>query len=53
MKDLKKFKGCLLGGAAGDALGYAVEFRSLDEIRKKYGEEFINEINEFGNVLLG
>lgn len=38
MKDLKKFKGCLLGGAAGDALGYAVEFRSLDEIRKKYGE---------------
>ena len=22
-------------------------------IRKKYGEEFINEINEFGNVLLG
>lgn len=38
MRELKKFKGCLLGGAAGDALGYAVEFKNLDEIRRKYGE---------------
>lgn len=38
MRELKKFEGCLLGGAAGDALGYAVEFRSADEIKKKYGE---------------
>ncbi|MBQ2942541.1 MAG: ADP-ribosylglycohydrolase family protein [Clostridia bacterium] len=41
MRELRKFKGCLLGGAAGDALGYAVEFKSLDEIRKKYGENGI------------
>jgi len=25
-KNLDKFLGCLIGGAAGDALGYAVEF---------------------------
>lgn len=24
MKDLDKYRGCLVGGAAGDALGYAV-----------------------------
>ena len=41
MRELRKFKGCLLGGAAGDALGYAVEFKSLDEIRKKYGNNGI------------
>ena len=35
MRDLGKFKGCLLGGAAGEALGYAVEFKTLDEIKKK------------------
>ena len=28
---------CLLGGALGDAFGYAVEFEKLDVIRKKYG----------------
>lgn len=38
MRELKKIKGCLLGGAAGDALGYAVEFKSAEEIKKKYGD---------------
>ena len=32
------FAGCLLGGAAGDALGAAVEFDSIHAIRKKYGQ---------------
>ena len=27
-KNLDKFRGCLIGGAAGDALGYAIEFLS-------------------------
>lgn len=27
-----KFAGCLLGGAVGDALGWPVEFMSMDEI---------------------
>lgn len=30
-------RGCLLGGAAGDALGYPVEFLWIDDIRKRYG----------------
>ena len=30
--------GCLIGGAAGDALGYAVEFVKYDNIIKQYGK---------------
>lgn len=39
MKDIliDKARGCLVGGAAGDALGYAVEFSSLNSIINKYG----------------
>ncbi len=33
--------GCLIGGAAGDALGYAVEFVKYDKILKKYGKKGI------------
>jgi len=33
-----KCRGSLVGGAVGDAIGYAVEFDSLYEIRRKYGE---------------
>ncbi|MBK9214643.1 MAG: ADP-ribosylglycohydrolase family protein [Chloracidobacterium sp.] len=33
-----RFKGCLLGGAVGDALGAAVEFDTLDRIRERFGE---------------
>ena len=31
--------GCLLGGAVGDAFGYAIEFDSLDQIRSRFGEQ--------------
>ena len=41
MKDIDKYKGCLIGGAAGDALGYAVEFMDLDSIKRKYGQRGI------------
>ena len=34
---LDRFRGCLLGGAAGDALGAGVEFLSLAEIRERFG----------------
>lgn len=38
MKNLQdKCRGSLIGGAVGDALGYTVEFSSLNEIRKRYG----------------
>ena len=30
---LDRIRGCLLGGAAGDALGYAVEFITAEMIR--------------------
>lgn len=37
MRDLDKFKGCIVGGSVGDALGYAVEFQSIYEIQERYG----------------
>jgi ADP-ribosylglycohydrolase len=43
MKDIKKYQGCLLGGAVGDALGYAVEFIQDEQIFRKYGEHGITE----------
>jgi ADP-ribosylglycohydrolase len=32
-----RIHGCLLGGALGDSLGYAVEFESIDAIRRRFG----------------
>ena len=43
MNNQDKFRGCLLGGAAGDALGYAVEFRREAEIFRRYGRPGIRE----------
>ena len=34
----ERFKGCLLGGAVGDALGAAIEFDSLARIRERFGQ---------------
>ena len=34
-----KVRGCLIGGAAGDALGYAIEFWRESEIFETYGEK--------------
>ena len=36
-----RIRGSLMAGAAGDALGYTVEFMSLDEIRRRYGQRGI------------
>lgn len=43
MKDLDKYRGCLIGGAVGDALGYAVEFLQDYQIFQRYGEQGITE----------
>jgi ADP-ribosylglycohydrolase len=43
-KNLDQFKGCLFGGAVGDALGYAVEFLNIEQIREQYGKDGITEI---------
>ncbi len=37
----KRFLGCLLGGAVGDALGAPIEFMDLDAIRKTFGSKGI------------
>ena len=43
MRKIDRFRGCLIGGAAGDALGYAVEFMTENSITSKYGVDGISE----------
>ena len=43
--------GCMVGGAVGDALGYAVEFSSYGAIVKQYGEKGITRYALDGNGL--
>ncbi|MEU9791868.1 ADP-ribosylglycohydrolase family protein [Streptomyces sparsogenes] len=38
-----RVRGCLLGGAIGDALGAAVEFSSLADIRAEHGPEGVTD----------
>ena len=42
-RSIDKFHGCLIGGAAGDALCYAVEFMHENQIISKYGNDGITE----------
>ena len=51
-RSLDKFKGCLVGGAVGDALGYAVEFLNIGQIKKIHGEEGITEYELSGGKAL-
>ena len=43
MRNIDRFRGCLIGGAAGDALGYAVEFMREGSIFARYGAGGITE----------
>jgi ADP-ribosylglycohydrolase len=44
-------RGCLLGGAVGDALGAPVEFLSWKEIERRYGPDGIHDVDEaYGRV---
>ena len=43
-RDKKHFKGCILGGAIGDALGYPIEFKDLKVIKATYGSNGINNL---------
>ena len=38
------FRGCLIGGAVGDALGAPIEFMSLEEIRGEFGKDGIRDL---------
>jgi ADP-ribosylglycohydrolase len=42
----RRWRGCLVGGAVGDALGAPVEFMSLDEIRATLGEGGVHGFQE-------
>jgi len=37
LEKLERIKGCMIGGAIGDALGWPVEFLEISEIKNKYG----------------
>jgi ADP-ribosylglycohydrolase len=43
-RDQDHFRGCLLGGAVGDALGAPVEFLRFNQIIRKYGQEGIHDL---------
>jgi ADP-ribosylglycohydrolase len=43
-RDQDHFRGCLLGGAVGDALGAPVEFLRYNQIIRKYGQEGIHDL---------
>ena len=43
--DIHKYKGCLFGLAIGDALGAPVEFLRLKEIKARYGEKGIADLD--------
>ena len=43
MKMLEYFKGCLIGGAVGDALGAPIEFIAIDQIRSLFGNEGLTD----------
>jgi ADP-ribosylglycohydrolase len=40
------FKGCILGGAIGDALGAPIEFMSINQIRSTYGDQGLTDYSE-------
>lgn len=42
-KYLDKIRGCLIGGAAGDALGYPIEFFSWRQIQEHFGSDGITK----------
>ena len=53
MNVLDRIKGSLLGGAVGDALGFAVEFLEDEAIFRRYGENGITEYElENGKALI-
>lgn len=42
-------RGCMIGGAVGDALGAPIEFMSKDAIQQKFGSTGVTDYVEFGD----
>lgn len=50
MPDMQsRFRGCMLGGAVGDALGYPIEFADEKEIFSRYGPKGIDRLDQAGS----
>ena len=47
-----KTRGCLIGGAVGDALGYPIEFMQYAEVLERFGEQGITEYQKENGVAL-
>lgn len=48
---MSRYRGCLLGGAVGDALGAPVEFLKLEQIHARFGPEGIRDfVPAFGRM---
>ena len=45
-RTIEHFKGCIIGGAIGDALGAPIEFMSIDQIRSEFGEMGLTDYSE-------
>ena len=41
---IDNYKGCIIGGAIGDALGWPVEFMRLNRIKEKFGNNGITDL---------
>ena len=49
---LSRIRGCLLGGACGDALGYPVEHKTIEAIHELYGETGLKEMETCNGVAI-
>lgn len=47
---LKNYTGCLIGGSIGDALGWPVEFRRLNDIKNIYGKDGITDLEKKNGI---
>jgi ADP-ribosylglycohydrolase len=45
-RTIEHFKGCIIGGAIGDALGAPIEFMPIDQIRAIHGDQGLNDYSE-------
>ncbi|MGM0900761.1 MAG: ADP-ribosylglycohydrolase family protein [Bacillota bacterium] len=41
---INHYRGCLIGGAVGDALGWPVEFMHMNDIKRNFGEHGITDL---------
>ncbi len=50
-RTVEHFKGCMIGGAVGDAMGAPIEFMSTDQIRSIFGQKGLADYSEaYGRI---